>query len=189
MLVQRLGLLNTVWPLLLPCLHDKALYPLTLFLREVLTADQTDPSTVTDPELQAQLAHKRRYDRLGEGLAWFAAIPSRMVFSEKLAGFIIVLTAYRDREIAEKAVNMDIMGYIVKPVDEDTLIPAIKIAQRPCQRDYYGTQKSDRERSIFLYSQTGHGQGKAHGGDSKNALESIWRVKGLRKQEAGGENA
>ena len=34
-----------------------------------------------------------------------------------------------DREIAEKAVNMDIMGYIVKPVDEDTLIPAIKIAQ------------------------------------------------------------
>lgn len=24
---------------------------------------------------------------------------------------------------------MDIMGYIVKPVDEDTLIPAIKIAQ------------------------------------------------------------
>ena len=37
-------------------LHDKALYPLTLFLREILMADQIDPSTVTDPELQAQLA-------------------------------------------------------------------------------------------------------------------------------------
>ena len=54
---------------------------------------------------------------------------ARVINEEKLAGFIIVLTAYRDREIAEKAVNMDIMGYIVKPVDEDTLIPAIKIAQ------------------------------------------------------------
>lgn len=37
-------------------LHDKALYPLTLYLREILMADQIDPSTVTDPELQAQLA-------------------------------------------------------------------------------------------------------------------------------------
>lgn len=37
-------------------LHNKALYPLTLFLREILMADQIDPSTVTDPELQAQLA-------------------------------------------------------------------------------------------------------------------------------------
>ena len=54
---------------------------------------------------------------------------ARVINEEKLAGFIIVLTAYRDREIAEKAVNMDIMGYIVKPVDEDTLLPAIKIAQ------------------------------------------------------------
>lgn len=37
-------------------LHNKNLYPLTLFLREILMADQIDPSTVTDPELQAQLA-------------------------------------------------------------------------------------------------------------------------------------
>ncbi|RRD94776.1 carbohydrate ABC transporter permease [Clostridiales bacterium COT073_COT-073] len=37
-------------------LHDKNLYPLTLFLREILMADQIDPSTVTDPELQAKLA-------------------------------------------------------------------------------------------------------------------------------------
>lgn len=37
-------------------LHDKNLYPLTLYLREILMADQIDPSTVSDPELQAQLA-------------------------------------------------------------------------------------------------------------------------------------
>lgn len=37
-------------------LHDKSIYPLTLFLREILMADQIDPSTVQDPELQAKLA-------------------------------------------------------------------------------------------------------------------------------------
>ncbi len=37
-------------------LNDKNLYPLTLFLREILMADQIDPSTVTDPEMQAKLA-------------------------------------------------------------------------------------------------------------------------------------
>ena len=37
-------------------LHDKNLYPLTLFLREILMSSQTDPSTVSDPEMQARLA-------------------------------------------------------------------------------------------------------------------------------------
>lgn len=53
---------------------------------------------------------------------------TKVINEENLAEFVIVLTAYRDKEIAEEAVNIDIMGYIVKPVDEDTLIPAIKIA-------------------------------------------------------------
>ena len=37
-------------------LNEKALYPLTLYLREILMASQIDPSTVQDPELQARLA-------------------------------------------------------------------------------------------------------------------------------------
>lgn len=37
-------------------LHDKDLYPLTLYLREILMSSQIDPSTVQDPELQAKLA-------------------------------------------------------------------------------------------------------------------------------------
>ncbi len=37
-------------------LHNKDLYPLTLFLREILMASQIDPSTIQDPELQARLA-------------------------------------------------------------------------------------------------------------------------------------
>lgn len=37
-------------------LHNKDLYPLTLYLREILMSSQIDPSTVQDPELQAKLA-------------------------------------------------------------------------------------------------------------------------------------
>lgn len=37
-------------------LHNDQLYPLTLFLREILVLEMIDLSTVTNPELQAQLA-------------------------------------------------------------------------------------------------------------------------------------
>lgn len=36
-------------------LSKRSLYPLTLYLREILMASNIDPSTVTDPELQARL--------------------------------------------------------------------------------------------------------------------------------------
>lgn len=59
---------------------------------------------------------------------------AKIINEEKLVGFIIVLTAYRDQEMAEKAVDIDVMGYIVKPVDEATLLPAIKIALHRYQK-------------------------------------------------------
>ncbi|MDR1901614.1 MAG: carbohydrate ABC transporter permease [Treponema sp.] len=37
-------------------LNNKALYPLTIYLREILMATQIDPSTVSDPEAQLRLA-------------------------------------------------------------------------------------------------------------------------------------
>ena len=37
-------------------LNNRALYPLTLFLREILMSSNIDPATVSDPELQARLA-------------------------------------------------------------------------------------------------------------------------------------
>ncbi len=59
---------------------------------------------------------------------------SKVINEEKLAGFIIVLTAYRDKEIAKQAVDMDVMGYVVKPVDETALIPAVEIALHKYQQ-------------------------------------------------------
>jgi multiple sugar transport system permease protein/putative aldouronate transport system permease protein len=37
-------------------LNNKALYPLTIYLRDILMATQIDPSTVSDPEAQLRLA-------------------------------------------------------------------------------------------------------------------------------------
>ena len=59
---------------------------------------------------------------------------AKVINEEKLAGFIIILTAYRDKDIAKQAVDIDVMGYIVKPVDEDVLIPAIEIALNQCRQ-------------------------------------------------------
>ena len=53
---------------------------------------------------------------------------AKVINDEKLADFVIILTAYRDKDLARRAVDSDVMGYIVKPVDEDALIPAIEIA-------------------------------------------------------------
>lgn len=41
---------------------------------------------------------------------------TKVINEDKLAGFVIILTAYRDKEITDQAVNTDVMGYIVKPV-------------------------------------------------------------------------
>lgn len=51
-----------------------------------------------------------------------------IINKEKSADFIVLLTAFSDKSIAEKAVDADVMGFVVKPVDEDVLIPAIEIA-------------------------------------------------------------
>ena len=51
-----------------------------------------------------------------------------VINNENLADFVLLLTAYSDKSIADRAVSADVMGCIIKPVDENTLIPAIEIA-------------------------------------------------------------
>lgn len=47
---------------------------------------------------------------------------------EKLVRCVLLLTAYSDRAMLEQAKSADVMGYLVKPVSESSLIPAIEIA-------------------------------------------------------------
>lgn len=53
---------------------------------------------------------------------------AEIINKEKTAKCVLLLTAFSDKSIAVEALKADVMGYIVKPVDENVLIPAIEIA-------------------------------------------------------------
>lgn len=52
------------------------------------------------------------------------------IMEESLAGCVLMLTAYNDGEFVNRANDLGVMGYLVKPIEEKTLIPAVKIALR-----------------------------------------------------------
>jgi response regulator NasT len=47
---------------------------------------------------------------------------------ENLSSCVLLLTAYSDKSVAAEASKANVMGYLVKPVDENSLIPAIEVA-------------------------------------------------------------
>lgn len=53
---------------------------------------------------------------------------SNIIMEEELANSIILLTAYSGKEFVEKAKEAGVMGYLVKPIDDKSLLPAIEIA-------------------------------------------------------------
>lgn len=53
---------------------------------------------------------------------------ARIIHEEKLADAIVLLTAYSEKEFIESAKEIGIAGYLVKPLDEKSLIPSIELA-------------------------------------------------------------
>lgn len=53
---------------------------------------------------------------------------SKMILEEGLTGTIILLTAYSEREFIEQAKSIGVSGYLVKPIDEKSLIPSIELS-------------------------------------------------------------
>lgn len=53
---------------------------------------------------------------------------SKIIQEENLADCVVLLTAYSGPEFIEKAKKIGAMGYIVKPVDEKSLIPTLEVA-------------------------------------------------------------
>lgn len=53
---------------------------------------------------------------------------ARIIQDEALADAIVLLTAYSETEFVEKAKDLGIAGYMVKPIDEKSLIPNIELA-------------------------------------------------------------
>ena len=56
------------------------------------------------------------------------------IVAEELAGCVILLTAYSDRESIERAKQVGVMGYLVKPVEQRLLLPTIEVAVSQGQR-------------------------------------------------------
>lgn len=53
---------------------------------------------------------------------------AKKVAQDKLASSIVFLTAYGDFENTEKAKKLGATGYLIKPIDEKSLIPTIEVA-------------------------------------------------------------
>ncbi len=53
---------------------------------------------------------------------------AKMIFERKLCDCILILTAFSDDKYVEEAVDQGILGYLVKPVSRQILLPAVKVA-------------------------------------------------------------
>ncbi len=53
---------------------------------------------------------------------------AEVILKEELAGCVVLLTAYSDKELIERAGQVGVTGYLVKPVEERLLMPTIEVA-------------------------------------------------------------
>jgi len=53
---------------------------------------------------------------------------SKIIANENLTDSIVLLTAYSSAEFIEEAKESGVIGYIVKPIDENSLVPEVEIA-------------------------------------------------------------
>ena len=53
---------------------------------------------------------------------------AKIINDEELAEAVLILTAYSGSEFIEKAKEAKVIGYVVKPIDEKNLLPAVEIA-------------------------------------------------------------
>jgi len=109
-----------------------------------------DDEPITRLDLR-EILEKEGYDVVGEATDGFDAIEvckrerpdlvlmdikmplldgikaSKIIRDQGLATAIVLLTAYSGKEFLEKAKDVDVMGYLVKPIDEARLIPTVEI--------------------------------------------------------------
>ena len=80
---------------------------------------------------------------------------AKIIYEEELADTIIMLTAYSEREFVEQAKDYGVSGYLVKPIDEKSLIPNIELAVARSQdihrlrKDYEKVSSRLEERGVI----------------------------------------
>jgi response regulator NasT len=53
---------------------------------------------------------------------------AKVIKKEELAGSIVFLTAYSNKDFINQAKEVGVMGYLVKPIDKESLLPAVELA-------------------------------------------------------------
>ncbi|MBE5807935.1 MAG: response regulator [Clostridiales bacterium] len=56
------------------------------------------------------------------------------ILMERLAGCVVLLTAYSDQEMIERAAQIGVSGYLVKPVTQQSLMPTLRVAWAQSER-------------------------------------------------------
>lgn len=80
---------------------------------------------------------------------------ARIMMEEDVDAAIVLLTAYSEREFIDSAKELGISGYLVKPIDEKSLIPSIELAvarnkeMRKLRRDIAKVSERLENRSII----------------------------------------
>lgn len=80
---------------------------------------------------------------------------ARIMMEEHVDAAIVLLTAYSEREFIDSAKELGVSGYLVKPIDEKSLIPSIELAvarnkeMRRLQRDIAKVSERLENRSII----------------------------------------
>ncbi len=59
---------------------------------------------------------------------------SETLIREELCGCVVLLTAFQDRELIERAGRIGVTGYLVKPVEERLLLPTLEVAMAQAGR-------------------------------------------------------
>ncbi|WP_170086268.1 ANTAR domain-containing response regulator [Kyrpidia spormannii] len=81
-------------------------------------------------ESAVELAHRHRPDLvlMDVKMPKINGVKAGRIIHQKLGIPIVLLTAYSDGALIEEAKNSGVLGYLVKPVGESDLIPAVEIA-------------------------------------------------------------
>ena len=66
------------------------------------------------------------------------------IYSERLAGCVIIVSGYSDRANIARAAHAGVAGWIVKPVEKQQLLPVLEIAQADCARTGKLRQKCEQ---------------------------------------------
>lgn len=108
-----------------------------LDLKEMLQNARYDVvAEARNGEQAVELAHRHRPDLvlMDVKMPVMNGIKASFIIRSFCDASIILLTAFSDKDIVEQACNVQAVAYLVKPVTEENLIPAVEIALRGRRR-------------------------------------------------------